>query len=115
MVPRGKRWISSGLQSVRGQFHRKLAARGCRTTDHFAGFQLTGRFRSQHLADLLRSLPPGLTEFMCHPGVCTDELRGSPTRLKESREEELKALISPEVRRALEESSIELVSFRALS
>lgn len=115
VVPRGKRWISSSLRSVRGHFQRKLAAHGCRTTDHFAGFQLTGRFRSQHLADLLRSLPPGLTEFMCHPGVCTDELRGSPTRLKESREEELKALVSPEVRQALVESHIELVSFRALS
>jgi predicted glycoside hydrolase/deacetylase ChbG (UPF0249 family) len=51
---------------------------------------------------------------MCHPGFCTDELRAAPTRLKESREKELLALTSTEVRAALHESGVELVSYRAL-
>ena len=63
---------------------------------------------------MIRSLPEGSTEFMCHPGFCTDELRGARTRLKESRERELRALTSPEVRAALEESGVELMNYRGL-
>jgi predicted glycoside hydrolase/deacetylase ChbG (UPF0249 family) len=51
---------------------------------------------------------------MCHPGICGDELRGARTRLKESREQELRALTSPEVRAALAESGVELVNYRGL-
>lgn len=113
-VPWTKRLLSRGLSSVRGRFHARLLACGCRTTDHFAGFQITGRYRSSELTALIRSLPEGLTEFMCHPGRCTDELRASATRLKESREIELKALQSPEVRAALLQSGVELVRFGQL-
>lgn len=113
-VPWTKRAISRGLSSMRKQFHSKLRAHGCRTTDHFAGFQITGRYRAAELAALIRSLPPGLTEFMCHPGLCTDELRGCATRLKESREQELQALTSAEVRHAIAESGVCPVRFTEL-
>jgi predicted glycoside hydrolase/deacetylase ChbG (UPF0249 family) len=51
---------------------------------------------------------------MCHPGICTTELRAARTRLKESREEELRALTAPEVRDALRESGVELTNYREL-
>jgi predicted glycoside hydrolase/deacetylase ChbG (UPF0249 family) len=105
---------SSGLALVRARFHRVLAEHHCRTTDHFAGFQITGRFRTGELVALIRALPKGSTELMCHPGRCTGELRGARTRLKESRERELAALVAPETRRALEESGVELVNYRTL-
>ncbi len=111
-VPWLKRATSSGLQVLRGRFHRVLARHHCRATDHFAGFQLTGRFRAPELAQLIRELPGGLTEFMCHPGYCGDELRLAHTRLKESRERELEALMAPEVRTALVEAGVELVNYR---
>jgi len=95
-------------------FRRTLARHGCRMTDHFAGFQLTGRFRAPDLAQLIRELPKGLTEFMCHPGYCGDALRRAHTRLKESRERELEALVSPEVRAALAQAQVELVNYRSL-
>lgn len=113
-VPWSKRALSRGLQVLRNYFHRTLSRHGCRTTDHFAGFQLTGYLRTDELVALLRSLPDGLTEFMCHPGYCSDELRATHTRLKESRERELQALIAPEVRSALAQCGIELVRFRDL-
>ena len=113
-VPFGKRAISQSLRILRDRFHGKLSKHGCRTTDHFAGFQLTGYLRDEELASLLKSLPEGITEFMCHPGYCTDELRQCLTRLKESRERELNALIAPGVRAALRENSIELVRYRDL-
>jgi predicted glycoside hydrolase/deacetylase ChbG (UPF0249 family) len=80
-------------------------------TDHFAGFALTGRFRIRELTGLITNLPPGITEFMCHPGRCTDELRCAPTRLKESRERELEALTAPEVRQILVKNEISLVNY----
>jgi predicted glycoside hydrolase/deacetylase ChbG (UPF0249 family) len=98
-----------------GRFGSALARHHCRSTDWFAGFRLTGRYRSGDLAELIRALPEGVTEFMCHPGRCGDELRSARTRLKESREEELRALTSPEVRAVLAEAGVKLVSFRDLS
>jgi chitin disaccharide deacetylase len=109
-----RRATSGGLRLLRARFHRVLARHHCRTTDHFAGFQITGRFRTPELAALIRSLPEGSTEFMCHPGRCTEELRSARTRLKESRQQELAALVAPETRRALEEAGVELVNYRAL-
>jgi predicted glycoside hydrolase/deacetylase ChbG (UPF0249 family) len=98
---------------------RLLPARGCRTTgfkstDHFTGFRLTGRYGPAELTELIRGLPEGSTEFMCHPGLCTDELRAARTRLKESRRRELDALVSPEVRAAFEESGVKLARYRDL-
>src|ERR1035441_290965 len=44
-------WRFWGL--LRRRFHRVLARHGCRTTDHFAGFQITGRFRTVELVGLM--------------------------------------------------------------
>jgi predicted glycoside hydrolase/deacetylase ChbG (UPF0249 family) len=100
---------------VRGRFEKALRAHGCRFTDHFAGFRMTGNFDAASLAALIRALPEGSTEFMCHPGYCDDELRAARTRLKESREAELRALTAPEVREAVAEAGVELRSFVRLS
>lgn len=110
-VPLGRRLVSKSLGLARSQFHRVLSRRGCRTTDHFAGFQLTGNYDAAELARLIRGLPEGSTEFMCHPGFCTAELLASRTRLKESRRRELDALTSREVRAAIEESGVKLASY----
>ncbi len=93
----------------RSAFDRVLA--GSRSTDHFVGFALTGRLDASAMVEALSRLPEGFTEFMCHPGFCRDELRHAPTRLKESRERELEALVSPAVRRVVEERGILLTPF----
>jgi len=79
--------------------------------DHFAGFQLTGHYDAAELALLIRHLPDGVTEFMCHPGFCTQELMAARTRLKQSRRRELDALTSAEVRQAIEESNVTLARY----
>ena len=113
-VPRLDRLTSTCLGLMRPRVHRVLERAGRRTTDHFAGFQITGRFRAAGLVRLLEILPAGSTELMCHPGFCTEALRHAPTRLKESREEELRALTSPEVRAAVERNGIELVNYAGI-
>jgi len=97
------------------RFRRKIAACGLRATDHFAGFDMTGRFGATELAGLIERLPEGVTEFMCHPGYCTDELRGARTRLKESRERELQALTSRMARDAVARANVELTGYRAFT
>jgi predicted glycoside hydrolase/deacetylase ChbG (UPF0249 family) len=92
-----------------------LAKRRCRTTDYFAGFEMTGRYGASELATLIRGLPHGITEFMCHPGFCTPELQAARTRLKDSRQRELDALTSTQVRAAIEESGVRLARYTELS
>lgn len=114
-IPATKRLTSDALRLLRSRFQRVLKKHGCRSTDHFAGFQITGRFRTAELLQLIGKLPEGSTELMVHPGHCGDALRHAITRLKESREQELAALVAPEVRAALERGGIELVSYRDLA
>jgi predicted glycoside hydrolase/deacetylase ChbG (UPF0249 family) len=113
-VPVLTRMTSTGLGFLRKRFHRVLQRHRCRTTDHFAGFQITGRFRTPELVMLLGVIPEGSTELMVHPGRCREPLRNARTRLKESREHELEALLAPEARQALERHGIELVNYSGI-
>jgi predicted glycoside hydrolase/deacetylase ChbG (UPF0249 family) len=113
-VPRMKRLTSGALGLLRPRFHRVLAEHGCRTTDHFAGFQITGRLRTAELVELMSAIPEGSTELMVHPGRCGPALRAARTRLKESREAELDALVAPEVRAAMLRHGIELANYAGL-
>lgn len=83
-----------------------------RSTDHFVGFTLTGRFDTQDLVALFAKLPEGVTELMTHPGHCTAELNNAPTRLKQSRARELQSLMASETRCALEAHQIALTTYR---
>lgn len=110
-----KRFTSDALRLLRRRFHAVLERHGCRTTDHFAGFQITGRFRTAELVELLALLPEGSTELMVHPGRCGEALRKARTRLKESREAELEALTASETRAAVERNGIALVGYGELA
>ena len=113
-APWGARVGVSLLGLLRKGFDRRLARHGCRSTDYFAGMLMTGRLDASDLIALLMNLPAGTTELMCHPGRCTGELEAAPTRLKASRERELRALTSAEVLCALRRAGVELVSWREL-
>jgi predicted glycoside hydrolase/deacetylase ChbG (UPF0249 family) len=113
-VPWTKRAVGNAFGIVRSRFSRVLVQHGCRSTDHFAGFQVTGRYNASQLARLILALPDGSTEFMCHPGICGEELRAAHTRLQESRQRELIALTSPEVRAAVTDAGVRLAAYRDL-
>ena len=107
-------------QRVIGRFVRRvntgsvLDAHGLRHTDHFWGFAITGKLDEAALAGVMAHMPEGSTELMTHPGILTEELAAAPTRLKESRAVELKALVSPLARKAVNDAGIELVNYRQL-
>jgi predicted glycoside hydrolase/deacetylase ChbG (UPF0249 family) len=113
-APVFKRLVSRSMGLLRGRFHRVLSRHGCASTDHFAGFRNTGRFGAAELVTLIGAIPPGSTEFMCHPGRCREPLRNARTRLKESRERELEALLSTHAREALDRHGVELVNYAGL-
>jgi predicted glycoside hydrolase/deacetylase ChbG (UPF0249 family) len=114
-TPWTRRIVSRLMHLVQGRFHRVLARHGCRTTDHFAGFQMTGRYAASDVIALIKVLPEGITEFMTHPGHHGPELEAAHTRLKSSRAEELADLTAPEVRRALDQSGVTLTRYSSLS
>ena len=103
-----------GIPLLQRRLRRIAERHGSRFADHFAGFRMTGRFGAKDLGRLIRGLPEGTTEFMCHPGHCTGELRQARTRLKESRERELEALTAEETRRAIREAHVRLLNYKEL-
>lgn len=62
------------------------------------------------MLNVLRELPPGITELGCHPGV-EDEME---TTYHEERLQELQVLCDPRVRAAIEKQGIQLCSFHDL-
>jgi len=102
------------VQGTDRWYRRRLRNAGLRSSDHFAGFRLTDSLSEGSFTKTLKSLRPGSTEFMCHPGYLGTELRKAATRLKESRQRELEALTSPIVRRLLAELDIRLTTYREL-
>jgi predicted glycoside hydrolase/deacetylase ChbG (UPF0249 family) len=83
---------------------------GLRTTDHFFGESGPDAYWSaaRTLAHL-RALPPGVSEFMCHPGRFDDDLGYS--RYGRQREVEMTGLGTPAARAAVAALGIELRHF----
>ncbi len=114
MAPNLRTCLSLALRPFRIPFEDRLRRARCRTADHFAGFVATGSLAAPWLASLLASLPEGVVEFMCHPGICGPELLRAETRLKQSRERELEALCSPLVKRVVAENGVQVLSYGQL-
>jgi predicted glycoside hydrolase/deacetylase ChbG (UPF0249 family) len=91
----------------------RMRSAGLRTPDHFFGESGPDAYWSlaRTLAHL-RTLPPGTSEFMTHPGWCDAEL--SYSRYGRQREIEMIGLGSPSVRGAAAALGITLCDFRAL-
>jgi len=108
--------LKQGVQArglkILGRDARELAERaGISTADYFCGIAQTGELTKEGVARLLRSLPEGTTELMCHPGFANGTLRNTPTRLQSSREEEVKILSDPEIRKIVASERIRLIDY----
>ena len=102
------------LRGFRENFRQMVAEAGMITTDGTFGIVITGALDEQLFAAIVGSLPEGTWELVCHPGYCDQELRGIGTRLRESRERELRVLTSAAARRAVETAGVELISYADL-
>jgi hopanoid biosynthesis associated protein HpnK len=93
-------------------FREQAAGEGFITTDGTIGITTTGSLDESMLAQVLRRLPEGTWELVCHPAYLDNELR-SLSRLKAG-ERELAALTSPHIRQCLQECGIELTTYPEL-
>jgi chitin disaccharide deacetylase len=95
----------------------KLAGDKIQTPDHFRGLYFKGRFSLPVLFDLLRHVPPGLTELMVHPGQISEKPFTGPFSAFSTADRltELKTLLDPAFLKVLERSQIKLTSFPVAS
>ncbi len=95
-------------------FCRAVQSEGISTTDGTIGIVATGKLDTSLLLATLQALPEGTWELVCHPGYSDEDLTNAGTRLTKSREIELQALTSPEVRSLVARLGIELISYADL-
>lgn len=100
-------WLSNGNAM-------RTPADTLRTTDAFFGVAQTGFWSQAWLLNLLAQLPVGTSELMCHPGYDDGKLEQAQTRLRASRETELRLLTDPEICAAVTAQNIELIHFGQL-
>jgi predicted glycoside hydrolase/deacetylase ChbG (UPF0249 family) len=101
------------LRSQDAGFREGLRRRAVVTTDHFVGdAQSEPYWTAERLLDQLATLPLGVTELMCHPGVFDEDLAYS--RYGRQREVELRAICDPEARATVKRLDIRLCHFGAL-
>jgi hypothetical protein len=90
-----------------------LRREGIATADHLEENFFDDTATAETLVEILRLLPEGTTELVCHPAVVDDELRSS-SRYAEPRARELQALTCARVRESVRETGVELVGFAGL-
>lgn len=99
------------LRLLAGKFRNTIEKSGLKTTDGTLGIVGTGALDQSFFHSVLRSLPEGTWEFVCHPGYNDADLQQVQTRLRESRAHELGILTSQATREIASKAGIELISY----
>ena len=102
------------LRRFAGKFHNAVKREGFATPDGTLGIEVTGTLDEKLFHAIASSIPDGTWEFVCHPGYNDADLRDANTRLRESRETELRVLTLPNARELLAKEGVELISYRDL-
>ena len=111
-----RRWAEVGvLRGLGRQFREAVQQAGIATPDGTLAIVATGSLNERLLRLMMENLPDGIWELVCHPGYNDADLRGVRTRLRESREQELRILTSSSTRDLLAANGSEMVSFRELA
>jgi hopanoid biosynthesis associated protein HpnK len=100
-----------GLKLLARDAREQADRAGVSTADYFCGIAQTGELTKEGVARLLRSLPEGTTELMCHPGYADEALRKTATRLQGSREKEVEILTDTEIRNLVASQGIRLIDY----
>jgi hopanoid biosynthesis associated protein HpnK len=103
------------LRRFAGSFHAAVQREGFVTPDGTLGIEVTGALDERLFRAIAESIPEGTWEFVCHPGYDDADLRAARTRLRQSRETELRVLTLPAAREMLAQAGIELISYRDLA
>lgn len=102
------------LRMLASKFRSAVENEGFVTPDGTLGIEVTGTLDETLFRVIAEIIPEGTWEFVCHPGYNDQDLQNANTRLRESRETELRVLTMPETRQILNDNGIELISYRQL-
>jgi len=103
------------LGGFASNFRAAVDREGFATPDGTLGIVVTGALDETLFHAIARSIPQGIWEFVCHPGYNDADLQRAETRLRQSRETELRVLTLPAAREVLMQEGIELISYRELA
>ncbi|GAC1617094.1 MAG: chitin disaccharide deacetylase [Candidatus Acidiferrum sp.] len=106
---------AAGLKLLAPKAREKATQAGISTTDFFCGIVQTGEMTLEGTMRLVKALPEGVTEMMCHPGYCDGDLQKSATRLQDSRKRELEILTNTDLRNCVAQQGIRLISYKELA
>jgi chitin disaccharide deacetylase len=104
-----------GLKLLARDARQQAERAGVSTADYFCGIAQTGELTREGVARLLRGLPEGTTELMCHPGYADEALRKTATRLQGSRQKEVEILTDTEIRNLVASQGIRLIDYAFLA
>ena len=96
---------------LRPRWLRAVREAGFATTDGSLGVASTGSMNEAGLRAMLKQMPQGTWELVCHPGYNDGDLAKVRTRLRESREVEMQALIGITPEELRTSYGAELVTF----
>jgi len=99
------------LRTLAGRFREVALREDMITPDGTLGIVVTGELDEKLFRAIGEIIPQGTWEFVCHPGYNDDDLKSARTRLRQSRETELRVLTMPEARELLSHQGIELISY----
>src|SRR5882724_9566876 len=110
-----RRWTEVGvLRSLARQFREAVQQAGITTPDGTLAIVATGALNGRLLRLMVENLPEGTWELVCHPGYNDADLQGIRTRLRGSRERELRILTSGSSRDLIARCGADLISYRDL-
>jgi len=100
-----------GLKLLARDARKQAAGMAIATADYFCGIAQTGELTFEGVAQLLKNLPEGTTELICHPGYADDALQKTATRLQSSRQKELEILTDTRIRNLVASQGIRLIDY----
>lgn len=102
------------LRRFAANFREAVDREGFVTPSGTLGIEVTGTLDETLFRALAESMPDGTWEFVCHPGYNDADLQRAKTRLRESRETELRVLTLPAAREVLAKEGVDLISYQDL-
>jgi predicted glycoside hydrolase/deacetylase ChbG (UPF0249 family) len=110
-APLARRLQVKALRTRREHFLRLVREAGLSTTDGAVGVLATGTLNAATVNSLLRNMPEGTWELVCHPAYYDNELDSVQTRLRESRAVEHAALLERIPQYAATHGNMERIHF----
>lgn len=102
------------LSTLATKIRDAVKREGVISPDGTLGIVVTGALDEKLFRGIAAIIPEGTWEFVCHPGYNDLDLKSAKTRLRASRETELRLLTMPQARELLLQQGIELISYRNL-